>query len=65
MERVSKLVLLAKNERSYTVDDDDMDKALEALTELPDDQAATVIARWALQTGYNLDLIEEFMEEEG
>lgn len=42
-----------------------MDKALEALTELPDDQAATVIARWALQTGYNLDLIEEFMEEEG
>lgn len=45
--------------------DDEMDAALEALTELPDDQAATVIARWALQTGYNLDLIEEFMEEEG
>ena len=38
--------------------------AYAALTDLPDNEAAAVIARWLTNTDYNVNLILEMVEEE-
>lgn len=35
------------------------------LIALPNDQAASLIARWFVQTGYSLSDVESYIEEEG